>query len=200
MFAGILFALIRSQLHAIAAGLVAFLVLFCGVVWSGAPRQYPIPVIPLLFASILGSSIWFSFSKSGGALARALPLSVLVGFQAFRLPLELILYHWANIGTVPATMTWTGQNFDIISGIVAALAGPVANRSKVFAWIATIIGIALLFNVLRVVVLSSPFPFSWPLERPLQLILYMPYALIGPLFVAPALIGHLITIRALLKK
>ena len=35
-------------------------------------------------------------------------------------------------------------------------------------------------------------------KNPIQLIMYFPYALIAPLFVMPALIGHIITIRILL--
>jgi hypothetical protein len=54
-------------------------------------------------------------------------------------------------------------------------------------------------NVLRVVVLSSPFPFAWPLANPLQLALYFPYVLIAPLFVGAALAGHLVAFRALVR-
>lgn len=104
-------------------------------------------------------------------------LTSFVGFQVFRLPLELLLHHWANHGTIP----WV-------------------SRFRWIAWSTQLVGLALLINVVRVVVMSSPFPFSWQLENPLQLVMYFPYALIGPLFVGVALAGHLLTFRKLLHK
>lgn len=129
-----------------------------------------------------------------------LPLTVLIGFQGFRLPLELILHRWATIGTVPETMTWTGQNFDVISAAVALVTAPLVSKWPCLAWIPSIIGLGLLLNVMRVVVLSSPLPFSWQLHNQLQLIMYLPYALIVPLCVAPALIGHLVVVSYLLRR
>lgn len=198
MFAGIFSALLMASRKS-AVFFSALILIFGLIVWSDVPRQYLFPAMPLLFASIIVLSIGFAFSNLGLSLGIALPLWVLIGFQAFRLPLELILHQWAEIGTVPPTMTWSGQNIDIISGIVAALSAPFVERSKSVAWIANTVGTVLLLNVLRVVVMSAPFPFSWPLERPLVLIAFMPYALIGPLFVAPAIIGHLIAFRVLLR-
>lgn len=181
------------------AFLGGFLMLFSAVVMSGLPRAMPIPVIPLLFLSVVLSAVVFSFSNYGGGIAGAFSLASLLGFQSFRLPLELLLHHWADLGTIPPTMTWTGSNWDIITGVISLLGIPLVNRYKTAAWAVQIIGFLLLLNVLRVVILSSPFPFAWPLEQPIQLILYMPYALIGPLFVGPALAGHLIVFRKLLS-
>ena len=52
------------------------------------------------------------------------------------------------------------------------------------------IGFALLANVARVVVMSSPLPFAWGVEPPLQLGMHLPYALIVPICVGGALAGH----------
>jgi hypothetical protein len=164
------------------AGLV---VLFSALALSGAVANHLIPIVPMLFALLMSFGVGFSLSRAGGELAATLPLTVLIGFQGFRLPLELILHHWAETQTVPPTMTWTGQNYDIITGVIALIAAPFA-RNKTVAWLANTIGFILLLNVLRVVVLSSPFPFSWPLERPLMLAAHFPYVLIAPLFVLPA--------------
>ncbi len=179
---------------------IAFIVAFSLTVLSGAPKHHFIPVSPILLISVFMLCLWFSFSRYGLVLGSNFSLPVLTGFQSFRIPLELILHRWAEIGTVPETMTWTGQNYDIVSGVLALIFAPLTTRRKFFAWIPSIVGLLLLINVLRVVLMSSPFPFSWPLERPLQLIIYMPYALIVPLCVAPALIGHLVVIRRLLRE
>ena len=125
------------------------------------------------------------------------PVVWLVGLQTFRLPLELILHHWAEIGTIPKTMTWTGSNIDIVAGIVALLFTPLLRFHKKLVWVPQLIGFFLLLNVLRVVLMSSPFPFSWELETPLLLAMYFPYVLIAPLFVLPAFMAHLLLFKKL---
>lgn len=199
MFVFILFSVWRTG-YAFKRFVILFsgyLVIFMGVVVSGLPQQMLIPVVPLLFLSVFVMSFAIAFSEYGRQLSRTYPLAALVGFQVFRLPLELILHQWASVGTIPETMTWTGQNLDILTGVAALLSLPFLNKSRNLVWIVQILGCVLLLNVLRVVVMSSPLPFSWPLENPLLLVLHMPYALIGPLFVGAALTAHLITFRAL---
>jgi hypothetical protein len=113
--------------------------------------------------------------------------------------LELILHSWANQGTIPTTMTWTGRNWDIVSGVVALLAAPLAGRSPAAAWLANATGLVLLFNVGRVAVLSSPVPFGWQVTPPLLLAFHLPYALILPVCVGGAVLGHVVLTRALLR-
>ena len=100
---------------------------------------------------------------------------------------------------IPETMTWSGSNLDIISGIVAIVTAPLASRSRAIAWVANLVGLVLLINVGRVAMMSSPLPFAWPVTPALQLVLYLPYAWIGPVCVAGALAGHVVLTRALLK-
>ncbi|HLL52759.1 MAG TPA: hypothetical protein VK447_04375, partial [Myxococcaceae bacterium] len=103
-------------------------------------------------------------------------------------------------GTIPETMTWSGQNLDIITGAVALLAAPFADKSRAAAWIANVVGAALLLNVARVATLSSPLPFAWDVEPKLRLVEHLPYAWIGSVCVAGALAGHVILTRALLAR
>jgi hypothetical protein len=164
---------------------------------SGFLATRPFPLIPVMFATIIVAALLAGVSPVGARLAQ-LPLSALVGFQAFRFPLELILHAWARQGTVPTTMTWTGANLDVISGLTALVCAPLAARTVIAAWVADVVGIGLLVNVARVAVLSSPLPFAWRVEPPLQLIVHMPYALIATVCVAGAVTGHVILTRRLL--
>ena len=68
-------------------------------------RGHVLPIIPLIFIGNFAVGVWLAFSISGKRIAKTFSLPVLIGFQSFRFPLELILHHWANIGTIPATMT-----------------------------------------------------------------------------------------------
>jgi hypothetical protein len=179
--------------------LILWIAFFSVVAVSGVLEKYTIPALPITFLILQIGAVLFASSKHGEGFTR-LPLYWLVGFQAFRLPLELVLHTWSTTQTVPETMTWTGQNFDIISGILALGAFVPKLRNKTYFWIVNISGIILLLNVIRVVVMSSGLPFSWPLERSLQLALYLPYAYIAVVCVWAALAGHIIMTRALLRK
>jgi hypothetical protein len=179
--------------------LVAWLTLTSVVVATGVIESHPMPGVPLFLGVVNLVGLLFALSPFGKRLATGLPLSALVAFQSFRLPLELVLHEWAKQGTIPPTMTWTGQNFDVLTGIVAILAAPFASRVRPVAWLANVVGIALLINVARVAVLSSPLPFAWKVNPPLQLVMHNPYSLIAPVCVAGALAGHVILTRALLR-
>jgi hypothetical protein len=170
------------------------------LVKSGAMSALPLSGLPFFFGAIFVVSIYLGLSRMGGRIAVALPLASLVGFQAFRLPLEIVLHRWATDGTIPTSMTWSGQNWDIVSGVVALVAAPFANRHRRIAWAANLIGSVLLLNVIRVAVMSSPLPFAWPVSPPLLLALHLPYAWIGPVCVGGAMAGHIILTRALLRQ
>lgn len=176
----------------------AYIVFFSGVVLIGIVASFPFAFAPMMLLSVLICYSFLAFSSIGFKVGQHYSFALLVGFQIFRIPLELLLHHWANINTIPETMTWTGQNWDILSGIAALIIFPIANRFKNAVWVFQILGFVLLINVLRVVVMSSPLPFAWPLVNPLQLVMYFPYALIAPLFVGSALFGHLVLFRKLI--
>lgn len=164
---------------------------------SGLLIYQPMPAIPIFFALMLVSCVVFAFSSFGSKLALQLPLAALVGFQAFRLPLELVLHSWVGQGTIPETMSWTGQNFDILTGILALLMIPLVHKSKSFVWFFNTVGFLLLLNVMRVALFSSALPFAWGVQPPLQLVSHTPYFLIGPVCVGGALVVHLLLFRRL---
>lgn len=169
----------------------------CGLAATGRLESLPLRGLPFFFLPVFVVWSLAAFSKLGGSLAANLPLSALVLFHGFRLPLELVLHSWASQGTIPATMTWTGQNWDIATGVLALVCAPLANTRRWVAQLFNVIGLALLLNVIRVALLSSPVPFGWKVTPPLMLAFHLPYTLIGPVCVGGALFGHLVMIRAL---
>lgn len=164
---------------------------------SGRTTALPLNGLPFFFIPILVIWTALALSPVGLRLATTIPLTALVGFQAFRLSLELVLHSWYTQGTIPKTMTWSGQNWDIVSGIIALVCAPLAGRWSMAARFANILGLALLLNVIRVAVMSSPVPFGWNVQPPLQLAFHLPYMLIGPVCVGGALFGHIVLTRAL---
>lgn len=170
------------------------------LVLTGVTRAWPVPGALIFFFGSNVAAVFVACSRIGADLTRALSVTTLVAFQAFRLPLEYVLHLWAQEGVIPETMSWHGQNLDFITGVVAILCAPFAARSKAAAWIANGVGMVLLVNVARVAMLSAPVPWGWALERPLLLPYHFPYALIVPVCVASALAGHLILARQLLSR
>ena len=151
-------------------------------------------------AGIMLGSLALGCSRVGRWLADSTPLPWLLAFQGFRLPLEWVLHSWVEQGVIPGTMTWTGSNPDVLSGIAALALAPFVNRSRAAAWAGNSLGFILLLNVGRVAVLSSPVPFGWASASPkLQLAFHLPYALIVPICVGGALVGHVVLTRALLR-
>lgn len=162
--------------------------------WLSA--EQPIPSIPLFLGSQLVVVLALAVSPLGRRLAR-LPASWLLGFQGFRLPLEIVLSLWVAEGRVPPQMTWTGSNWDVAAGVVALLLAPFAARSRAVAWIGLGITLGLLLNVLRVVVTSFPTPLQ-RFDEPVLLALSVPEVWIASVCVMGAMAGELLLLRHLL--
>jgi hypothetical protein len=191
----------RDPLHLtllVGLGLLLWLAAAGGLVASGWLEGGPRRLIVLGGAAMTGSLI-LGFSPLGKWLAVAVPIPWLLAFQGFRLPLEWVLHSWVHQGVIPETMTWTGSNWDILSGIAALGLAPLSRRFRAAAWAGNTIGIILLINVVRVATFSAPLPFGWQDVTPKLLLPYhLPYALIVPVCIGGALTGHVILTRALL--
>lgn len=163
------------------------------------------PAVPFPRAApyLIGSfamALTVGFSPLGRQLARGVPVFWLVGFQAFRLPLELVLHAWGNQGTVPVDITLLGENFDIVVGIAALVVAPLASRHRWLVWGFQILGLAMLLNILRIVALNTPGSplYAVSEEPPLLLAAYLPMTWIVSVCVAGAFAGHFVLLRWLL--
>ena len=174
---------------------VAILSVPTGLGW--ATPETPLPWAPLVMAIVTITTAALIASPLGRRLALGVPLWALVGFQGMRLPLEIVLHEWSAGPLVPVQMTWDGQNLDVIAGITCLALAPVAGRSRLAAWVSQVVGVGLLMNVLRVVVLSIPTPLM-RFEEPLLLPFSLPHLWIAPVCVGGALVVHGLTVRRLL--
>jgi hypothetical protein len=125
---------------------------------------------------------------------------VLVGFQSFRLPLELLMHEAYEAGLMPVQMSYSGLNFDIVTGasavVVAALValGRVGTR-VVRAW--NILGALLLCNIVVVSLLSTPTPLRvFRTQPPNTWVSTAPYIWLPAVMVALAVMGHIVVYRA----
>jgi hypothetical protein len=161
--------------------------------------QTPPPFVAVPVA-IVGLGIWLARSSAGGMLARAVPLWALVGVQSFRLPLELMMDHAAAQGVMPVQMSFAGYNFDILTGMTAAmLAITMAMRPVpwwvVFTW--NVGGLVLLANIVVIAVISTPTIGAFGPDRYNVWVMTTPYVWLPAVMVLAAWAGHLLVFRAL---
>jgi hypothetical protein len=161
------------------------------------------PLLMPFVASALLLAVVLAFSSFGTRLVRGLPIAVLVGFQAFRLPLELVLHAWYAQGVLPVQMTFEGHNFDIVSGVLALVVGLLLGSGRAprgVVWLFNLVGSALLCAVTVIAVTSAPVPFRQYLnDPPLLLPYHFPYGWIAHVCVGGALFGHLLVFRWLAR-
>jgi hypothetical protein len=157
----------------------------------------PFALVPL---GVMTLGVWLARSRVGALLARQVPIAALVGVQSFRLPLELMMDQAARQGVMPAQMSFAGSNFDILTGLSAAMLAitmafrPVP-RWVVYAWNAG--GLLLLANIVAIAILSTSPIASFGPDRLNVFVMTAPYVWLPAVMVTMALAGHLVIFRAL---
>jgi hypothetical protein len=158
----------------------------------------PLPrALPVFLLSIVAAILWATRGK-GRELTR-LPVIWLVGFQSFRILVELAIHEAVAQGVAPPQMTWTGMNWDVLVGLSAI---PVAALSaRLPKWALLIwngLSLGLLANVVIVAALSMPTPFQqitpdnvWVGE--------FPYIWLPQVLVTTAALGHVLLFLKLLR-
>ena len=156
------------------------------------------PTAGILIAAAVVLAVAVATSRLGSRLATGIPLAALVGVQAFRFPLEVLLHRAYREGLVPVQMSYSGFNFDILTGLSAiVVALYVARRPDavvvVRVWNAA--GIVLLVNILTIAVLSTPTPIRVFHNEPAnEWIAHAPWVWLPSVFVVAAIIGHIVIV------
>ncbi len=188
--------------------LSAYLVIPAVLAQIGALDRYdplPAPALILVLALTLITVAITTFSALGARLTRAVPLGGIIAPQAFRIPIEWVLHRLYLEGVIPVQMTYSGRNFDIITGITGLalggwlLSGRTAHRGVVLAW--NIVGLLLLVNIVAIAVLSTPVPFRRFTDGPANLLpSTFPYVWLPSFLVQVALGSHLLVFRHLRQR
>lgn len=189
---------------------LAWLALTCGLAAAGVFadfEQVPPRLVFVLVPMVVGLIV-FGRSGRGHALATQTPLWVLVGIQAFRLPLELVMHAAASEGTMPPQMTFGvvdgswGLNYDILTGASAVVMALLVRRGRlgptaVKVW--NIAGLLLLVAIVANAVASLPIiaAFGSDTGHVNTWIAFAPFVWLPTVLVGAALLGHLVTFRAL---
>jgi small-conductance mechanosensitive channel len=174
------------------------------VAQSGVLREWERtpPPFALLVIGVMAIAMAIAFGPAGRRFADYLPLWILVGVQSFRFPLEVAMHGMYERGIMPVQMSYSGRNFDILTGITAIVvsilvAAGRGGRRLVAAW--NVAGLALLANIVTIAILSTP-RFRYFGEQQLNVwITYPPFVWLPAVMVLTALAGHLVIFRAIAR-
>lgn len=195
----------RRRAVSVGAAVLAWLLLTALIAASGVLRWFD--AMPPPFAgpalAVVAIGIAVRCSSLGTRLVRGLPLWALVGSQVFRFPLELLMNRAYVEGVMPVQMSYSGQNYDILSGISAGVLALWLARGRVARWVVgawNMLGFALLVNIVTVAIVSTPV-FRWFGDERLNVwVTYPPFVWLPGILVTAALMGHILVWRKLFER
>jgi hypothetical protein len=185
-------------------GMGAWMALLGGVASTGVLARFDLRPPPMAgaFAGTVVVSLAFALSPWGKRLALGLPLGALVGFQAFRLPLELVMHQAATEGVMPSVMSFNGYNFDIVTGVAATLVGVwflVGRPPRLVVVAFNALGSTLLLVVSAVAMAALPLFAAFGPDQLNVWVTRFPYIWMA-VMVGSALVGHVLLARRLLAE
>ena len=158
------------------------------------------PTMMLLVPVMTALAIGLGVSRVGWRLATGLPLWILVASQSFRLPLELVMHEAYEAGLMPVQMSYSGLNYDIVTGASAVLVAILLATRRAGVRVAkwwNVLGTLLLCNIIIVALLSAPTPMRvFKTQPPNTWITGPPYIWLPAVLVAFAILGHIVIYRA----
>jgi hypothetical protein len=186
-----------------AAAVVVAWAVFCLVLAKAGVLAHfesrPPPLFGVMIVALLGTAL-IGRSAIGERLVRGLPLWLLVGSQSFRLPLELVMHRAATTGTMPVEMSFSGYNFDILTGVFAVVVAIGLKRGSFGRRVTSVwnnVGLVLLLGINVIALLATPVFHAF---GPGHLNLWIadpPFVLLPTFLVPSALLGHILVFRAL---
>lgn len=199
-------AIVRRTGIALAA-LAAWMILTGEIAARGVIAQFDRQPPPMLFVFlvVIALGLRLGFSRVGDRLVRGISLPVLIGLQAFRFPLELVMHRAAKEGVMPLQMSYSGWNFDILTGISAIVVSillATGRMSRKGVWIWNVGGMVLLAGIIILAGASSPMIRAFG-DEPSKVntwVAYFPFIWLPAVLVVAAIAGHVVITRKLLRE
>jgi hypothetical protein len=204
---GIAVAMVRyfdSRRRTIGLVVLAAWVLYTGSLGAlgvlANPTAGP-PRIMLILIPIVLFVIFLARSHTGRDLALSLPISLLIGAQAFRVIVEVFIHQLWSMGLLPKMLTYEGANFDIAVGVSAPVVAALLAHGRlsiriVLAW--NVFGLVLLANIIVRAILTTPAFQALITEVPNRALGMFPFTFIPGLMAPLGLVLHVLAIRALI--
>ena len=162
------------------------------------PPKILVSILPPLFLTL-----YLMCSKHFWKILKVIPPAKLVQVQAFRIPMEIMLWLGLCGGFVPFQMTFEGFNYDIVVGITAVIAANVFFGKRFYKLqgiIWNVFGILLLATIVFIASVSTPSPLRIFNNEPANtFISQVPFIWVTGFIVPFALAMHLFSLRQLLR-
>jgi hypothetical protein len=195
---GLVWRYARERLAVSLTFCFAWVAAYSALSLSGVLARVDVRPPPFVFMLASIGAVGFWVGRSG--LFAAVPLWLLVAVQGFRLPLELVMHQLARSGVMPMEMSYSGYNFDIVSGASAFIAALVIKRtgSRRVALLWNILGSVLLVVIVSIAVLASPVVQAFG-DGPHvnRFVAEFPYVFLPTVCVAAALTLHIAVFKRL---
>lgn len=192
----------RQRISAAVMVLGLWMVVSGGLAGAGILANFssfPPPLGRLMIAGLVMTTI-AAVTRYGRSMAVGVPLWALIGFQVFRVPVELILAALHHQGVIPAQMTFEGLNFDVVTGASAPIVAWLVYRGVMPRWgvlVWNVLGLGLLTTIVTISVLSMPSPIRVFMNEPANTFIgHLPFIWLPTVLVLMALFGHLLVFRA----
>jgi hypothetical protein len=135
----------------------------------------------------------------GARVAAAIPLWLLLGFESFRIGVELLVHRLWEDGLVPKLLTYEGGNVDMVFGLSAPIIAWIATTGRLGLRLAmgwNVLGLLSLASVTASAVLTGPIKLI-STEVPTVAMGFFPYTFIPGFLVPLAVTLHALAIRAI---
>jgi hypothetical protein len=186
--------------------IVSWLVISALISLKGTLHDFtttPPKILLVLIPPVL-AIIYVSSSKRVNAMLDEIPPTWLIYIQSFRILMELLLWLLFIKNIIPVQMTFEGINYDILTGLSAALVGyyvlSVDKWPRIVALLWNYAGLLLVTNIFLVALLSTPSPMRQFFNEPANtLVAYFPFVWIPACIVPFAYLMHVLSIKQLLQ-
>jgi hypothetical protein len=198
----------RRRLFSLSLAAAALLVASAVAALSGKLSHFDSvpPPMAVMMAVIFAIGFSSGFSFLGRDAAAKWSFSTLFGLQAFRFPLELVMHHASSTGMMPVQLSYSGYNFDIVTGvsalIIAALLKSGISLPRFVVWLWNLWGSYCLVAIAVIAITASPMVRLFGNE-PHNLntwVLFFPYVWLPVVLVPAAISGHVVIWRKLLTQ
>jgi hypothetical protein len=192
----------RRTTLAIVTGLAIWLVyvgLFSSLGYMRDPSLRPPGILWVVGPVVLFIVFVAVRSNIGAGVAAAIPLWLILGFESFRIGVELLVHRLWEDGLVPKLLTYEGGNVDMVFGLSAPVIAWIATTGRLGLRLAmgwNVLGLLSLANVTASAVLTGPIKLI-STEVPTVAMGFFPYTFIPGFLVPLAVTFHVLAIRAI---
>lgn len=186
-------------------GLIGWLMLLAVLALIGFFSNFealpPRPSFVLISTTIV--TVLLLTNKTFHQIAISVPAHETAYFQAFRVPLEIVLWLLFVKHVIPVQMTFEGYNFDVVPALIGPVIGYFVFQKKILPrWVAlvwNVVGIATVLIIVTIATLSLPSPIRQFMNEPANtFIAYFPYIWLPGFLVPMALLMHVVNIKQIL--